>query len=205
MSCPNILHPLLLSLLFHSCRSVTLSLAFLYFSKASHLYKFLSLSLPSSSCQSVTCAHTWIRVACILVLISARVGYIELLYCFGLISLMACLLSQPSLCHTAVWVWQYWSEHKNMSVCLFEMTMKHVLFFIDKSPSLIFLNTWVISKVLHTVCFLFKNEFILQNTFAGLQCNLHCALSQRSNVWESLVFLSGRLRCWCVWLLSSPH
>jgi hypothetical protein len=57
-----------------------------------------------------------------------------------------------------------------------------------------FLHTWVISKVLHTVCFLFKNEFILQNTFTSLQCNLHCALSQRSNVWESLVFLSGRLR-----------
>jgi hypothetical protein len=49
--------------------------------------------------------------------------------------------------------------------------------------------TWVILKVLHTVCFLFKNEFILQNTCTGLQCNLHCALSQRSNVWESLVFL----------------
>jgi hypothetical protein len=31
-----------------------------------------------------------------------------------------------------------------------------------------------------------KNEFILQNTFTGLQCNLHCAFSQRSNVWESL-------------------
>jgi hypothetical protein len=43
-------------------------------------------------------------------------------------------------------------------------------------------HTWVISKVLHTVCFLFKNDFILQNTFTGLQCNLHCALSQRSNV-----------------------
>jgi hypothetical protein len=51
-------------------------------------------------------------------------------------------------------------------------------------------NTWVISKVLHTVCFLFKNEIILQNTFTCLQCNLHCALSQRSNVWETLVFLS---------------
>jgi hypothetical protein len=24
------------------------------------------------------------------------------------------------------------------------------------------------------VCFLFKNEFILQNIFRGLQCNLHC-------------------------------
>ena len=56
-------------------------------------------------------------------------------------------------------------------------------------------NTWVISKVLHTVCFLFKYEFILQNTHTGLQCNLHCALSQRSSVWASLVFLSGRLRC----------
>jgi hypothetical protein len=66
-------------------------------------------------------------------------------------------------------------------------------------------HTWVISKVLHTVCFLFKNEFILQNTFTGLLCNLHCALSQQSNVWESLVFLSGCLRCWCVWLLRSPH
>jgi hypothetical protein len=55
-------------------------------------------------------------------------------------------------------------------------------------------HTWVISKVLHTVGFLFKNEFILQNTFTGLQCNLHCALSQRSNVWSSLVFLAGRLR-----------
>jgi hypothetical protein len=54
--------------------------------------------------------------------------------------------------------------------------------------------TWVISKVLHTVRFPFKNEFVLQNTFTGLQCNLHCALSQRSNVWENLVFLSGRLR-----------
>jgi hypothetical protein len=43
----------------------------------------------------------------------------------------------------------------------------------------VFINaTWVISKVLHTVCFLFKNEFTLQNTFTGLQCNLHCALSQ---------------------------
>jgi hypothetical protein len=29
-------------------------------------------------------------------------------------------------------------------------------------------NTWVISEVLHTVCFLFKNEFILKNTFTGL-------------------------------------
>jgi hypothetical protein len=56
-------------------------------------------------------------------------------------------------------------------------------------------HTWVISEVLHTLCFLFKNEFILQNTFTSLQCNLHCALSQWSNVWESLVFLSGRLRC----------
>jgi len=62
-------------------------------------------------------------------------------------------------------------------------------------------STWVISKVLHTVRFLFKNKFILQNTITGLQCNLHYALSQRSNVWASLVFLSGRLRCWCVWLL----
>jgi hypothetical protein len=66
-------------------------------------------------------------------------------------------------------------------------------------------NTWVISNVLHTVCFLFKNEFILQNTITGLQCNLHCALSQRSNVWANLLILSGRLRCWCVWLLRSPH
>ena len=48
------------------------------------------------------------------------------------------------------------------------------------------------SKVLHTVRFLFKNEFILQNTFTGLQYNLQCALSQRSNVWASLV---GRLHC----------
>jgi hypothetical protein len=61
--------------------------------------------------------------------------------------------------------------------------------------------TWDISEVLHTVCFLFKNEFILQNTFTGLQCNLHCALSPWSIVWASLVFLSGRLRCWCVRLL----
>jgi hypothetical protein len=42
-------------------------------------------------------------------------------------------------------------------------------------------NTWIISEVLHTVCFLFKNEFVLQNTSTGLQCNLRCALSQRSN------------------------
>jgi hypothetical protein len=34
------------------------------------------------------------------------------------------------------------------------------------------LYTWVISEVLRTVCFLFKNEFILKNTFRGLQCNL---------------------------------
>jgi len=47
---------------------------------------------------------------------------------------------------------------------------------------------WVISKVLHTLRFLFKNEFILQNTFTGLQCNSHCALSQWSNVWVSLFF-----------------
>jgi len=59
------------------------------------------------------------------------------------------------------------------------------------------LDTWVISKVLHSVGFLFKNEFVLQNTFTGLQFNLHCVLSQRSNVWASPVFLSGRLRCWC--------
>ena len=65
--------------------------------------------------------------------------------------------------------------------------------------------TWFISKVLHTVRYLFKNEFVLQNTFTGLRCNLHCALSQRSNVWASLVFLSGRLRCWCVRLLGPPH
>jgi hypothetical protein len=56
-----------------------------------------------------------------------------------------------------------------------------------------------------TLCFLFKNEFILQNTFTGLQCNLHCALSLWSSVWASLVFLFGHLRCWCVWLLRSPH
>ena len=61
------------------------------------------------------------------------------------------------------------------------------------------------SKVLHTVLFLLKNEFILQNTFTGLQCNLHCDLLQRSNALASLVLLSGRLRCWCVWLLGSPH
>ena len=40
--------------------------------------------------------------------------------------------------------------------------------------------TWVISEPLHAVHFLCKTEFILQNTFTGLQCNLHCALSQRS-------------------------
>jgi hypothetical protein len=51
------------------------------------------------------------------------------------------------------------------------------------------IRTWVNSEVLHTVCFLFKNEFILQNTFTGLQCNLHCALSQRSNVYAHPVFL----------------
>ena len=44
-------------------------------------------------------------------------------------------------------------------------------------------STCVISKVLNMVRFLFKNEFIFQNTFTGLQCNLHCGLSQRSNVW----------------------
>jgi len=61
----------------------------------------------------------------------------------------------------------------------------------------------VISKVLHTLRLLFKNKFILQNTFIGLQCNLHCALSQRSNVWANLVLLLGRPRCWCVWLLDN--
>jgi len=66
-------------------------------------------------------------------------------------------------------------------------------------------DMWVISKVLHTALFLFKIEFILQNIFTGLQCNLHCALSQWSNVWASLVFLSGCLHCWCVLLLGSPH
>jgi len=60
------------------------------------------------------------------------------------------------------------------------------------------INTWIISKVLHTPRLLFKNEFILQNTFIALQFNLHCALSQRSNVFASPVFLSGRLRCRCV-------
>jgi hypothetical protein len=34
---------------------------------------------------------------------------------------------------------------------------------------------WVTSKVLHTLCFLFKNEFILQNTFTGFQYNLQFA------------------------------
>jgi hypothetical protein len=61
----------------------------------------------------------------------------------------------------------------------------------------------IIRGSFHKFCTLYvfslKMNFILQNTFTGLQCNLHCALSQRSNVWESLVFLSGRLRCWCVW------
>jgi hypothetical protein len=47
-------------------------------------------------------------------------------------------------------------------------------------------NTWVISEVLNTECFLFKNEFILQNTFTGLQCNLHCALSQWFNFGQIL-------------------
>ena len=95
--------------------------------------------------------------------------------------------------------------------------------------------TWVISKVLHNVRFLFnsfnaklnpichllallevhhiphvsrlrvKNKFILQSTFTGLQCNLHCTLLQPSNVWASLILLSGRLRCWCAWLLGLPH
>jgi len=57
------------------------------------------------------------------------------------------------------------------------------------------LHNWVISKVLHTVRFLFKSEFtsILQNSFTGLQCDLHCALSQRSDVWAGLVFLLGHL------------
>jgi hypothetical protein len=36
-------------------------------------------------------------------------------------------------------------------------------------------NTWIISEVLRTACFTFKNERILQNTFTGLQCNLQCA------------------------------
>jgi hypothetical protein len=36
-------------------------------------------------------------------------------------------------------------------------------------------------EVLHTVCFLFKKEFILQNTFIDLQYNLHCALSHWPN------------------------
>jgi hypothetical protein len=69
------------------------------------------------------------------------------------------------------------------------MKSPFAMFVILKVKQYIIKNTWVISQVLHTVCFLFKNEFILQNTFTDLQCNLHCALSQRSNVWESLVFL----------------
>jgi len=39
---------------------------------------------------------------------------------------------------------------------------------------------WVISKVPHAVPFLFKNELILQNTFTGLPCNLHCAFYHSS-------------------------
>jgi hypothetical protein len=68
------------------------------------------------------------------------------------------------------------------------------MYFIIKEFTVIG-NTGVISIFLYTVYFPFKNESILQNTFTELQCNLHCALSQWSNVWASLVFLSARLRC----------
>jgi hypothetical protein len=79
---------------------------------------------------------------------------------------------------------------------LYPFVCVHEELILSRALDMIHTNdTWVISKVLHTVCFLFKNEFILQYTFTGLQCNFHCALSQLSNIWESLVFLSGRLRC----------
>jgi hypothetical protein len=71
--------------------------------------------LLSISCQSVTCAHTRMGAACIHVLISAHVGHIALLYCFGLILLMACLPSPSSPYHSPVWVCQYWSEHDYVS------------------------------------------------------------------------------------------
>ena len=32
-------------------------------------------------------------------------------------------------------------------------------------------HTWFISKVLQTIRFLFKNDFVLRNAFTGLQCN----------------------------------
>jgi hypothetical protein len=76
--------------------------------------------------------------------------------------------------------------------------VRHFLNASEAFPTEWFLQFWEQVKVWRTepiVSFLFKDEFILQNTFTDLQCNLHCALSQRSNVWESLVFLSGRLRC----------
>jgi len=104
-------------------------------------------------------------------------------------------------CEFGIWIWpeacfDFYRSHFYY-ICL---TNTQYILIITVSS-----YTCVISKVLHTVRFLFINEFILQNTFTGLKCNLHCALSQRSSVWASIVFLSGRLRCWCVWLLGSPH
>jgi hypothetical protein len=51
-------------------------------------------------------------------------------------------------------------------------------------------STWVISEVLHTVCFLFKNEFILQNTFTDLQSTLSIVLYH-----SSLTFGKGLYSC----------
>jgi hypothetical protein len=72
--------------------------------------------------------------------------------------------------------------------------VRYLLKASEAFPTEWFLRNKSKSGGLHAVCFLFKNEFILQNTFTGIQYNLHCALSQRSNVWAILVFLSERLR-----------
>jgi hypothetical protein len=53
--------------------------------------------------------------------------------------------------------------------------------------------------------FFLKMNLFYKIHLQAFQCNLHCALSQRSNVWASLVFLSECLGCWCIWLLRSPH
>jgi hypothetical protein len=62
--------------------------------------------------------------------------------------------------------------------CIYGNTIKT---FQNSSTRFYCITKWVISEVLHNAYFLFENECILQNTFTGLKCNLHCALSQWSN------------------------
>ena len=85
---------------------------------------------------------------------------------------------------------KYLNTHSSDAVCGF--------FYVHRRFIIVFWKMFVLRRSFLKFCtlcvFSLKNVFILQNTITGLQCDLHCALSQRSIVWASLVFLSGSLR-----------